>query len=105
MAFVLVIIKAIVEVGGLALVAQFLIGIFAWGRRQQNPIYRLLGVIASPFTKLARWVSPRVILDQHVPAVAFLLLLIVWIVVLLQLQVECRANPAQRGCPIELQGR
>ena len=105
MAFVWVVLKAIVEVGGLSLVAQFLVGIFAWGRREQNPIYKLFGVIASPFTRLARFITPKAVLDRHVPLVAFLLLFFAWILLIVQINVECRQDPMQRGCPPELRAK
>lgn len=99
MALTLVIIKAILEVAALALIGQFLVGIFAWGRRGENVIYKLFQVIASPFTRLVRLVTPKLVVDQHIPLATFLLLGFAWLFVLFELRATCVANPAQRACP------
>ncbi|HRZ59198.1 MAG TPA: hypothetical protein P5163_01295 [Rubrivivax sp.] len=99
MALTLVIIKAILEVAALALMGQFLVGIFAWGRRGENVIYKLFQVIASPFTRLVRLVTPKFVVDQHIPLATFLLLAFAWLFVLFELRASCIANPAQRSCP------
>lgn len=99
MAFLLVIVKAILEIAGMALLGQFLVGIFAWGRREGNVVYRLFQTVTSPFTWIARKVSPRVVLDQHIPLVTFMLLLFAWLFVVFQLRSACAADPQQRACP------
>lgn len=72
-------IKLIAEIALLALAGQWLLGLFAGARKEQNFFYKSLQTIGSPFTRLARLVSPRFVLDRHVPLVAFLLLVIVWL--------------------------
>ena len=98
MAFVLVIVKAIIEIAGMALLAQFVVGIFAWGRRHDNVVYRMLQTVASPFTWVARRITPRVVIDPHIPLVTFMLLLFLWIFVVFQLRASCVDNPQQRAC-------
>jgi hypothetical protein len=92
-------VKAIIEVAALALLGQFLVGVFAWGRREGNVVYRLFQSVASPFTWVARKVSPRIVLDQHIPLVAFLLLAFAWVFVVFQLRASCVADPRQQACP------
>lgn len=99
MAAALVVLKAILEVAILALVAQFLVGIFAWGRRDTNVIYKLFAVIASPFTRLVRLATPRFVVDGHIPLATFLLLGFVWLFVVFELRASCIADPSQRACP------
>lgn len=99
MAFLLVIVKAIIEIAGLALLGQFIVGAFAWGRRGDNVVYRVFQTVTSPFTWIARKVTPRLVLDQHVPLVTLLLLFFAWIFVVLQLRASCLADPEQRACP------
>jgi hypothetical protein len=41
---------------------------------QQNFIYRLFQVVASPVVKPCRWITPKAIADRHLPLVAFSLL-------------------------------
>lgn len=98
MAFFLVIIKAVIEIAGMALLAQFVLGLFAWGRRQENIVYRLFEVVTRPFTRLTRLVTPRFILDQHVPLATFFLLFFVWVVILFELRASCVADPQQQAC-------
>jgi hypothetical protein len=98
-AFLMVIVKAIIEIAALALLGQFIVGIFAWGRRGDNVVYRVFQTVTSPFTWVARKVSPRLVLDQHIPLVAFLLLFFAWIVVVFQLRASCVAEPRQQACP------
>ncbi len=105
MATLLTIIKAVLEIAGMALIAQFAIGIFAWGRRKQNPVYQLFQVITSPFTRLTRLVTPKFVVDQHIPLATFFLLFVIWLVVLFELAASCRADPQQRACAAVQQER
>lgn len=72
-------IKLVAEIALLALAGQGLLGLLAGARRESNFFYRLLAVVTGPFVKGARWLTPRVVLDRHVPLVAFLLLSFVWL--------------------------
>ena len=75
--------KLIAEIALLALLAQGLVGLLAGAARHSNPVYRLLEGVGKPWLALARLVMPRFVLDQHLPLVAFLGLLLVWAVVTL----------------------
>ncbi len=72
-------IKLVAEIALLALAGQFLLGLLAGARRDTNLFYQLLKMVTNPFVKGARWLSPRLVLDRHVPLVAFLLLAFVWL--------------------------
>lgn len=72
-------IKLIAEIALLALAGQWLLGLLAGAKREQNVFYKVLQTIGSPFVRLARLVTPRLVLDRHVPLVAFFLLLFVWL--------------------------
>lgn len=98
MAFVLIVVKALIEIAGLALLAQFLVGIFAWGRRQQNPVYRFFQVVASPVTRVVRLVTPRVVLDQHIPLAAFFVLVFAWLATVYGISQSCAGDPQQASC-------
>ncbi len=73
-------IKLICEIALLAFAGQWLLGLLAGARRDTNLFYRLLQVLTSPFVKAARLLSPRLVLDRHLPLVAFLLLGFAWLV-------------------------
>ncbi len=98
MALVLVILQTLMLVAALALLGQFIVGLFNWKGRQDNVVYQVLRVVASPVVKLARLLSPRVIIDQHVPAVALLLLAVGYFVVGFAHRDVCLDNLAQAGC-------
>lgn len=73
--------KLIAEIALMALVGQWVLGILAGAKRDSNFFYRVLQVMTQPFVRIARLLSPRVVLDRHVPLVAFLLLAFGWLAV------------------------
>ncbi len=75
----LTILRALVEVAMLSLLGQGLLAVLAGSRRETNPIYLLFRVVTRPVVRLVRYVAPKVILDRHVPIVAFFLLFWFWI--------------------------
>ncbi len=77
--FVVSVLRALVEVALLALLGQGLLALLAGARRHTNFVYRLFLVITGPVMKVCRWLTPRVIIDKHLPFVAFFLLFWVWI--------------------------
>src|SRR5687767_8741558 len=77
-ALLLLILQTVLFIAGLALLGQFIVGLFHWGRRHENVVYQLFGIVAKPLVRAVRFVTPRVVLDQHVPIVAFLLCLVLY---------------------------
>ena len=73
-------IKLVAEIALMALLGQWLLGILAGTKRETNLVYRLFKVLTKPFVQGARWITPRVVLDRHLPLVAFLMLVFVWLV-------------------------
>lgn len=76
---VVTVIKLISEIALLALFGQWLIGLMSGAAPARNPFYALLQLLGRPWIRAARWLSPRVVLDRHVPLVAVFFLLLVWI--------------------------
>jgi hypothetical protein len=74
------IVKLLAEIALLCLVGQWVLALLAGRKREQNMFYQLFQVLTKPLLVGARWISPRVILDRHLPLVAFLLLAFVWLV-------------------------
>ena len=74
------ILKMLAEIALMALAGQFVLGLLAGKHRDSNLFYQLFRVLTRPLIAGARLVSPRVVLDQHLPLVAFFLLMFVWIV-------------------------
>ncbi|HSI57805.1 MAG TPA: hypothetical protein VLA16_09620 [Ideonella sp.] len=72
-------IKLVAEIAVLALLGQWVLGLLAGRRRDENLFYQLLQLVASPFVKAVRRLTPRVVLDRHIPLAAFTLLSLVWL--------------------------
>ena len=73
-------IKLVAEIALMALAGQFLLGLLAGAKRDRNLFYGMLDVLTRPFVKLTRLITPRVVLDRHVPLAAFFLLALTWVV-------------------------
>ena len=76
---ILSILRALVEVALLALLGQGAVALLAGARRQTNPIYQLFAIVTRPVIRAVRWITPKPIIDRHVPFVAFFLLFWLWI--------------------------
>lgn len=72
-------IKLIAEIALMALFGQWVLGLLAGQRKGTNLFYQVLQQIGRPFVLLARFVTPRFVLERHHPLVAFLLLGLVWV--------------------------
>lgn len=72
------IVKLLAEIALLALAGQWVLGLLAGAKREQNLFYQVLQVMTRPFVRGTRYITPRIVIDRHVPIVAFLLLLFVW---------------------------
>lgn len=73
--------RALVQMAMLFMLGQGLLALLAGGRRHTNVVYKLFVLLTQPVIKFTRWISPRQIIDKHVPFVAFVLLF--WLLVLL----------------------
>jgi len=73
-------VKLVAEIALLALAGQFLLGLLAGNKRESNFFYKLLQVLTGPFVKGMRAITPRVVIDRHIPLAAFVLLSTVWVV-------------------------
>ena len=79
MLFTVSTIKLIAEVALLALFGQWVLGLLAGAKKDQNLFYQILQTVGKPFVVAARVITPKQVIDRHVPLVAFLLLLFIWL--------------------------
>jgi len=86
------IVRTLVEVAGWALIGQGVLAIFAGAARQQNLVYKVFQIITSPVVKAVRFITPRFILDAHIPLIAFFLLFWIWIALAVWKQRICLLN-------------
>jgi len=77
---VIVILKALTEVAGVAFLGQGVLWVLAGAKREENLVYKLFRTLTSPVTRVTRIITPRVVLDQHIGLVAFFLLMVIWVV-------------------------
>ncbi len=70
--------KLIAEIALLAVRGQFVLGLLAGSKRDTNLVYNLLQVLTSPFERFTRMITPKVVLDRHIPLVTFCLLVSLW---------------------------
>ena len=81
----------------LALLGQGVLFLLAGARRESNFFYRLLQVVARPFTLPVRWITPRQVDDRHVPIVTFMLLLVIYAVVTFE-KINLCVSQNMAGC-------
>lgn len=74
-----VILKALVEVALFAFMGQGILYILAGSKREGNFVYGIFRTLTAPVFKIARLLSPRFILDQHLWLVVLFLLVAAWV--------------------------
>jgi hypothetical protein len=92
------ILKALLEVVGLTLLGQGLLFVLAGARRERNVVYQALATVTRPVLRLTRRIAPRLIVDQHVGLLAFLLVALLWLATLVEKQTLCTRDLQHRSC-------
>ena len=77
---IIVILKALTEIAGVAFLGQGVLWAIAGAKRDQNIVYNLFKTVTSPVTRFTRAITPRIIVDAHIGLVAFFLLMVIWLV-------------------------
>jgi hypothetical protein len=78
-----VILKALAELAFMFLLGRGLLFILAGRKRQGNIFYQVFCIVTDPLLRAARFVTPRIVLDRHIPVVTVVLLSWIWIVLAL----------------------
>ena len=76
-----VIVKALAELAGMFLLGRGLLWVLAGRKRMDNIFYQVLAIVTDPLLRFTRWIAPRVVLDSYIPAIAFGLVLWVWVAI------------------------
>lgn len=76
---IVTVVKALVELAGFFLLGQGLLYLLAGKKREQNLAYQILCVLTGPVTRLVRRITPKAVVDRHIPLVAFLILFWIWV--------------------------
>lgn len=74
------ILKLLAEIALLALAGQWVLGLLAGAKRDSNLFYQIFQIVTRPVVTGVRKITPRVVIDRHVPLVAFLMLVFVWLI-------------------------
>ena len=77
--YIVSILRALVEVAGMFLLAQGLLFLLSGATREKNIVYQLFKIITRPVIQMTRFVTPRGIVDKHIPFVAFFILFWLWL--------------------------
>lgn len=75
----IVVVKALAELVGMFLLGRGALYVLAGQKRDGNLFYQILCVITNPVLKLVRAITPKIIIDRHVPFVALILVVWIWI--------------------------
>jgi len=86
------------------LVALFLLGqgvlyVLAGRNRDRNLFYQLFQITTRPVLRLTRWITPKVIVDRHIPFVAFLLVAWVWVILAVWILPDLACALGKTECP------
>jgi hypothetical protein len=76
---IIVILKALTEIAGVAFLGQGVLWVIAGAKRNENIVYNLFKTLTSPVTRVTRVITPRIIIDAHIGLVAFFLLMLLWV--------------------------
>jgi hypothetical protein len=76
---VVVALRVIVLVAGFLLLGQGTLWLFGAKARKGNFVYDLFELGTRPLVKFTRIITPRIIIDKHVPFVTFFILFWIWV--------------------------
>ena len=70
--------RVLVEICLFSLIGQGILSVLPGVDREKNLFYLVLKTLASPAMRVARFVSPKFVVDHHVGWVALFILLALW---------------------------
>jgi hypothetical protein len=77
------IVQLLASLALLFLLGQGVLYVLAGGNRDRNLFYQLFQIVTRPVLRFTRWITPKVIVDRHIPFVAFLLVGWIWVILAL----------------------
>ena len=88
----LTVVKALVELAGLFLLGRGLLYLIAGAKRDTNYFYQLFTTLTGPVIAGARFITPKFVLDRHIPYVAMLLLFWIWLGLIVAMANVCQST-------------
>lgn len=90
---VVVILKALAEIAGLALFGQGVLYLLAGAQRDRNVFYQVLATITRPVLRFTRLITPRFVPDAQIGVAAFFLVAGLWLALtLMKIQLVLEAT-------------
>jgi hypothetical protein len=83
----------------LFMLGQGVLYILAGRNRDKNLFYQLFQVITRPVYRFARWMTPSVVVDRHIPLVAFLIVGWIWIILAVWIIPDLACSLGKTECP------
>lgn len=77
----LVIVKALAELAFMFFLGRGALYILAGHKREGNIFYGVLRVVTDPIIRATRLLTPRMVVDAHIPFVAVLLVVWIWLAI------------------------
>ena len=71
-------VKLVAEIALMALLGRSLVALLAGERRESNLFYQILTVVTKPIERVVRMITPRIVIDRHIPLVTFFIMTMVW---------------------------
>jgi hypothetical protein len=87
-----VILKALAELAGMFLAGRGLLFLLGGMKPMDNIFWQIIAIVTDPLIRTARRITPRVVLDRHVPMVAFGLVMWIWLTIVLWVLPEMCAS-------------
>ena len=90
---IVIILKALMEIAGLALLGQGILFVLAGDNCEQNLFYKVLKTVTSPIVRAVRFITPHFVPDRHIGIAAFFLVAGLWLALtLLKIQLVLEAR-------------
>ncbi len=89
------VLRVLVEVAGFALLGQGVLAVLAGKYRDSNLFYKILRTITQPVVRAVRAITPRLVIDAHIPYVTFFLLFWLWIALAVAKRALCASHGLQ----------
>ncbi len=78
----IILLKAVLELSLMFIMGRFVLGFLAGSQKKSNFIWQLFDVVVGPVFWTVRRISPKIILDEHIPVASVFCLVGFWLIVL-----------------------
>jgi hypothetical protein len=93
------IVQLLASLALLFLLGQGVLYVLAGRNRDRNLFYQLFQIVTRPVLRFTRWITPKVIVDRHIPFVAFLLVGWIWVILALWILPDLACKLGKVECP------